>query len=68
VVAAARARQALRLGRTGETFVDWEGSLWPEAPGSISAEHGIGTRIAKRARNSTGVITRWVLPRRGVFK
>jgi hypothetical protein len=28
---------------------------------------GEGTRIANRARNCAGVLTRWVSPRRGVF-
>jgi hypothetical protein len=32
-----------------------------------SGKYGGGIRIANRARSSTGVITRWVLPRRGVF-
>jgi hypothetical protein len=32
-----------------------------------SGKNGGGTRIAKRAMNSIGVITRCVLPRRGVF-
>jgi hypothetical protein len=32
-----------------------------------SGKYGGGTRIARRPMNSIGVMSRWVLPRRGVF-